>query len=100
MHKNIPAKFIRKIGEMKSKNNSKHDFEVCTDGEKYELSKSISKHKIGDQVIIAKLRNNPSYYNYTWDLYLIELPRHGDKSISNMPQSWFGYNSLVIQKSS
>lgn len=99
------SRFIEKITVMTATRGKYNKFKVnkAEDGKKYQFAHSIRNYtrslKVGDVVMIAKLRHTHRSNEYVWDVYKVTLPafvyEYNGKE-TYVPKTWFGNNSYLV----
>lgn len=101
----INSRFIEKVTVMTAPRGKYTKFRVnkAEDGKKYQFAhfnrNYTSSLKIGDTVLIAKLRHTHRSNDYVWDVYKVTLPAFisdfQDKE-RHFPKTWFGNSTYLV----
>lgn len=103
--KPVTSRFIEKVTTMTALRGKYTKFNVnkAENGIKYSFNSPNRFHtesiKIGDVVLIAKLRHTHKRFDYVWDVYKITIPgyvynHNGVEQL--LPQTWFGRTTYLV----
>jgi len=99
------AKFVKQVTVIRTDRSNKYQEPIAENNKEYKFIQWSSQcYRVGDMVLLAKLRHTHHAGCYVWDVYEVILPIYEflynyrmSKSYV-IPQTWFGHTTYMIKE--